>query len=326
MKSKKYLKSVVSARAFLRHRDFLTYGSQLVPEELGSESWAMGWAYIRRIDDIIDDPRRTREEVKNILDQEAEIVRLALSNEYTYSSGEPIRYLWVESFANNVYNYYDDETRRIIWDLYESAVMDMQRKGRILSVKQMKRLLNKKAVKFLQLYFKLGNFNLGKYGDRIAECLGLALGMLDDLVDFVTDLKSGYINITMEELQELGINVQPTSPQFVQKLLESPFFEKKSAEILKLLLKTRRLASYLRDSPIKSLIFRLTEILARPILSGKPLPGQRYMFRFGKILNSILPENEIAAYKVGHRIMKYALKFPQMNPRLFKSIVVRILK
>jgi len=321
-----YRFAVNSARAYLRKRDFLTYGSQLVPERLGSESWSLSWAYIRRIDDIIDSPYIPREKIRGLLLREADIVKDALNGYYIYRESHPERYMWLYWFAENINNYYDEEVRKIIWDLYESAVLDIKRRGRVISMREMKDLLNKKAVRFLQLYFKVGQLDLGKYADPIAECLGLALGMLDDLVDFVLDLKSGYINITREELEELGINVDLKSPNFVEKIINSPFFENRSKIILALLLKTRKLAGYLRDSPIKYLILRLTEILARPILSGKPLPGQKYMFRFGRVLNAILPRDETIAYEIGHRMMKIALKVPQMNPGVFKAIIRKIFK
>lgn len=321
-----YRLAVNTARAYLRRRDFLTYGSQLVPERLGSESWSLSWAYIRRIDDIIDSPQISREEMREILEHEADIVNAALNNAYVYNWKHPRRYLWIYWFAENINNYYDEGVRKIIWDLYESAVMDLRRKGRVISMREMRDLLNKKAVRFLQLYFRIGQLDLGKYADPIAECLGLALGMLDDLVDFIYDLKSGYINITREELEEFGIDADPRNPDFINKVLRSPFFERRSRKILALLLKTRKIAYHLRDSLIKSLILRLTEILARPILSGKPLPGQKYVFRFGKVLNAILPQDETLAYEIGHRIMKIALKIPQISPSVFKAVIRKILR
>ena len=319
-----YRSAVNTARAYLRRRDFLTYGSQLVPERLGSESWALSWAYIRKIDDIIDSPRISKETAWEILKHEAEVVNNALNNEYVYRPSHPLRHLWIYWFAENINNYYDESVRKIIWDLYESAVMDVKRRGRIISMHEMRDLLNKKAVKFFQLYFRVGQLDLGKYTDTIAECLGLALGMLDDLVDFVLDLRSGYINITKDELIELGIDADPNSPDFVEKILNSPFFEKRSYKILALLLKARKIAHHLRDSLIRSLILRLTEIFARPILSGKPLPGQKYVFRFGRFLNAILPKDETLAYEIGHRIMKIALKIPQTSPRVFRAIVKKL--
>jgi len=321
-----YRTAVNTARSYLRKRDFLTYGSQLIPERLGSESWSLSWAYIRRIDDIIDDPNISRDLVWEILNKEAEVVKDALNNTYTYSPSHPRRYLWVFWFAENVNNYYDEEVRKIIWELYKSAVMDLERRGRIISIREMRELLNKKAVRFLQLYFKVGQLDLGRYADPLAECLGLALGMLDDLVDFVLDLKSGYINITREELMELGIRVTPDKPNFVTEILHSSFFEKRSKKILALLLKARKIAHYLQDSILKTLIFRLTEILARPILSGKPLPGQQYMFKFGRLLNAILPKDETLAYEIGHRIIRLALKIPQTNPKAFKAIIRKLFK
>lgn len=49
-----YDAAVCTARKLLRARDFLHYGSQLIPERTESETWSMAWAYVREVDDVVD--------------------------------------------------------------------------------------------------------------------------------------------------------------------------------------------------------------------------------------------------------------------------------
>lgn len=60
-----------------------------------------------------------------------------------------------------------------------------------------------KAVAFFKLYFTLGRLKMNGYEEAIAELLGTALGLLDDLVDALYDLKAGYVNFTGAELKRL---------------------------------------------------------------------------------------------------------------------------
>jgi len=314
-----YVFKVSTARKYLRYRDFLTYGSQLVPRRIGSETWALAWAYIRQVDDILDNPKMTIEKCNEFLENEIQVVIDSFNNTYEFKPGSPLRHLWANQFIDNVYKYYDDRIRKVVWDLYESAVLDIKRKSKVLNTKEMRKLLYKKAVCFFKLYFLLGKFDFGKYLNDLAETLGLALGMLDDALDIIYDHKSKYINITKEELMELGINADPNDKYFIKQLIRKGYYDYKSYQIMRLLLKARKLARKIRSIYLRSLILRLTEVFASPILEGRFLPGQQYLFKGGKYLKAILPENEMVAYKIGHQIMKVALLFPQTFPGLFNA-------
>ena len=319
LKDPPYVFKVSTARKYLRHRDFLTYGSQLVPEKIGSETWSLAWAYIRQVDDILDDPKMTTDKCNEFLENEIQIVIDSFNNSYEFKPGEPLRHLWANQFIENIYKYYDNRIRKIVWDLYESAVLDIKRKSKVLTTKEMRKLLYKKAVCFFKLYFLLGKFNFGKYLNDLAETLGLALGMLDDALDMIYDYKSKYINITKEELMELGINVDPSDKDFIKQLIKKGYYNYKSYQIMRLLLRARKLARKIRSIYLRNLILRLTEVFASPILEGRFLPGQQYLFKGGRILKALLPENEMVAYKIGHQLMKAALLFPQTFPRLFNA-------
>ncbi|HDJ89741.1 MAG TPA: hypothetical protein ENG40_03520, partial [Thermoprotei archaeon] len=90
-----YYFNVCSARKFLRMRDFLHYGSQLVPERLESETWSMAWAYIREIDDIIDRSIDCEKQL-DILSREWSIYKDILDGNSLKSYGKRIyiRHLW----------------------------------------------------------------------------------------------------------------------------------------------------------------------------------------------------------------------------------------
>ncbi len=133
---------VNSARKFLRKKGFLHYGSQLVPEKIGSETWSLAWAYIREIDDIIDAPYLTTSQQLDILSKEFEIIELSLENAYKLSSKQPLRHIWLNQFLENEEKYYNGKLKPIIKELYESAIIDAKRKNIILNDYEMKNLKN----------------------------------------------------------------------------------------------------------------------------------------------------------------------------------------
>jgi len=313
---------VNSARKYLRKRDFLHYASQFVPCRIGSETWSLAWAYIREVDDVIDSPLNAFKRLE-IIEKEWEIVEDIRRNTFVEKPPLPFRYFWLNQFIENIELYYSSSERQKIWStvhgLYESAVLDAKRYMKVVPRKLMYKLLEKKAVCFFRLYFLVGKLNLEKYLDDIAECLGLALGMLDDILDILYDWRSGYINITAEDLEEIGLKYDPRDRNFIEKILEKKVIHKKSLEILKLLFKARALAWKLRDNIVKKLVLRLTEVFAAPILEGRFLPGEKYFFKGGHLLLKILPENEEAAYEIGHRFISFILSVPQISPLLIKT-------
>lgn len=88
---------------------------------------------------------------------------------------------------------------------------------------------------------------------------------------------------------------------------------------MRLLLRARKLARKIKSIYLRNLILRLTEVFALPILEGRFLPGQQYLFKGGRILKALLPENEMIAYRIGHQLMKVALLFHQTFPGLFNA-------
>lgn len=310
---------VNSARKFLRNRGFLHYGSQLIPEKIESETWSLVWAYIREIDDIIDDVGISTFQQLDILSKEIEIIEASLNNDYKIKSKQPLRYIWLNQFLENEEKYYKGSLMPIIKELYESAIIDAKRKNKLLNNNEMKNLLHKKAVCFFKLYFATSKFNLGKYFNELAELLGLALGMLDDALDIIFDWKSGYINVSKDDLNKLGIEFDPKDKKIIDKLIEKGYYRIKSIEIMKFLLKARSIAWKLKNPLLRKLIFRLTEVFSAPIVEGRFLPGEKYFFKYENLILKFLPENEEAAYNVGHKIINLALSIPQVSPKLFWS-------
>jgi len=310
---------VNSARKFLRNRGFLHYGSQLIPEKIKSETWSLAWAYIREIDDIIDDPSISISQQLNILSKEIEVIEASLNNNYKIKLKQPLRYIWLNQFLENEEKYYKGSLMPIIKELYESALIDAKRRNKLLNNNEIKNLLHKKAVCFFKLYFAISNFNLEKYFDELAELLGLALGMLDDALDIIFDWKSGYINVSKDDFNKLGIEYDPKDKKIIDKLIEKGYYRIKSIEIMKFLLKARSIAWKLKNPLLKKLILRLTEVFSAPIIEGRFLPGEKYFFKYENLLLKILPENEEVAYNIGHKIINLALSIPQVSPRLFWS-------
>lgn len=317
-----YYFNVCSARKFLRKRDFLHYGSQLVPEKLGSETWSMAWAYIREIDDVIDRNISCDKQLA-ILSREWSMYKDILNGNGLKVHGERVyvRHLWMTQFLENLFKYYNSDEQKIVLDsiekLYRSAVLDAKRKGKVLPLHKLLYLTRLKAVYFFKIFFILGRLNLNHYMDKISEFLGMGLGLLDDLIDLIYDWKIKYINISLEELRSAGLNIN--DEKLLSKiLLNRNIFWKKSLQILKILLLARILALKVRDPIARNLVLRLTEVFAAPILQGKPIPGSTYLFRGGKILMKILPRDEMKAYEIGHKIVKKVLAIPQISPMLIK--------
>jgi len=314
-----YVATVDSARHYLRNRDFLTYASQLVPEPIGSETWSLAWGYMRRFDDILDAPNLSKKEAFNLLNLERSIVEPGFAGDLEVPSNAPIRHRWLAQFFSNERRYYSGKALGVVKDLYESAWGDIERKGIVLSQKEMNDLLYKKARCFFKLYFILSDFDLGGYIDEFSYLLGMGLGMLDDMLDVAEDYKAGYVNITREEMEELGVDLEPGDQDFVKQIVDAGYMTLKSKKILSLMLKVRELTRCIQVPLISNFLLRLSEIFAAPILEERLVPGQRYFFKGGSLANLILPKNESVAYKVGHRFIKFFLMYPQVTSSFFRK-------
>ncbi len=314
----RYVATVNSARRYLRNRDFLTYASQLVPEPVGSETWSLAWGYMRRFDDMLDAPTLSKKAAFNLLEQERSVVEPGFAGDLEVSSNAPIRHRWLAQFFDNERKYYSGEALPVVKDLYESAWGDVERKGIVLSQREMDKLTYKKARCFFKLYFILGDFDLGGHLDDFSYLLGMGLGMLDDMLDVAQDYEAGYVNITREEMEALGVDLEPGDQDFVKHIIDAGYMTLKSKKILSFMLKARELTRCIRTPLISNFLLRLTEIFAAPILEERMVPGQRYFFKGGRIADFILPENESVAYKVGHKFIKFFLMYPQVISPFFK--------
>ena len=314
----RYVATVNSARRYLRNRDFLTYASQLVPEPVGSETWSLAWGYMRRFDDMLDAPALSKKAAFNLLEQERTVVEPGFAGDLEVSSNAPIRHRWLAQFFDNERKHYSGEALHVVKDLYESAWGDVERKGIVLSQREMDKLTYKKARCFFKLYFILSEFDLGGHLDDFSYLLGMGLGMLDDMLDVAQDYKAGYVNITREEMEALGVDLEPGDQDFVKQIIDAGYMTLKSKKILSFMLKARELTRCIRTPLISNFLLRLTEIFAAPILEERMVPGQRYFFKGGRIADFILPENESVAYKVGHKFIKFFLMYPQVISPFFK--------
>lgn len=314
-----YTNTVNSARSYLRDRDFLTYASQLVPEQIGSETWSLAWGYIRLFDDILDAPGLEKEQAMELMQNERVLVEQGFAGNLSVDKSAPLRYRWLSQFFDNERRYYDGKALGVVEDLYESAWEDVARKGEVISQKDMDRLLYKKARSFFKLYFILSDFNLGDNIDELSYTLGMGLGILDDLLDLKQDYAASYVNVTREEMQALGVDLEPEDKGFLQGILAAGYTTLRAKKIMAMLLRARRLAQQIRQGSARALILRLTEIFAAPILEGRLIPGQKYFFKGGRFANRILPRNESLAYKIGHRFIRGFLAIPQVFPSFVTS-------
>jgi len=314
----RYVATVNSARRYLRNRDFLTYASQLVPEPVGSETWSLAWGYMRCFDDMLDAPTLSKKAAFNLLEQERSVVEPGFAGDLQVSSDAPLRHRWLAQFFDNERKHYSGEALHVVKDLYESAWGDAERKGIMLSQREMDKLTYKKARCFFKLYFILGDFDLGGHLDDFSYLLGMGLGMLDDMLDVAQDYEAGYVNITREEMEALGVDLEPGDQDFVKQIIDAGYMTLKSRKILSFMLKARELTRCIRTPLVSNFLLRLTEIFAAPILEERMVPGQRYFFKGGRIADFILPENESVAYKVGHKFIKFFLMYPQVISPFFK--------
>jgi hypothetical protein len=314
----RYVATVNSARHYLRNRDFLTYASQLIPEPVGSETWSLAWGYMRRFDDMLDAPTLSKKAAFNLLEQERSIVEPGFAGDLEVSSNAPIRHRWLAQFFDNERRYYSGKALHVVKDLYESAWGDVERKGIVLSQREMDKLMYKKASCFFKLYFILGDFDLGGHLDDFSCLLGMGLGMLDDILDVAQDYKAGYVNITREEMEALGVDLEPGDQDFVKQIVDAGYMTLRAKKILSLMLKVRELTRCIRTPLISNFLLRLTEIFAAPILEERMVPGQRYFFKGGRLADLILPKNESIAYTIGHKFIKLFLMYPQVISPFFK--------
>ncbi|MCF2136557.1 MAG: hypothetical protein K9W43_04870 [Candidatus Thorarchaeota archaeon] len=316
----RYEAVVNAARSYLRRRDFLTYATQLVPEPIGSESWSLAWGYMRRFDDMLDSGAINKTQAMNLLESEKVIVDRFFSGDHAVRVDAAPRHKWLAQFFANEEKYYEGRALKVVKDLYESAWGDVLRRGVILTSKEMNELLYKKARSFFKLYFILSGFDLGGYIDDFSYLFGMGLGMLDDILDLAEDYEANYVNITREEMEALGLDLEPDDQDFLKRIVDAGYLTYKSKKILSLLIKARQLSRQVRSRYVRSFLLRLSEVFAGPILEERFIPGQKYFFRGGSLANMILPKNESLAYKIGHRLMSVFLRYPQLSSYLFESV------
>ena len=127
------------------------------------------------------------------------------------------------------------------------------------------------------------------------------------------------MNVTREEMQALGVDLEPADKGFLQSILDAGYTTLRAKKIMTLLLRARRLAHQITQAAVRSLILRLTEIFAAPILEGRLIPGQKYFFKGCRFADRILPRNESLAYKIGHKFIRAFLAVPQVFPSLLSS-------
>ena len=314
-----YTTTVNSVRHYLRKRDFLTYAFQLIPEPVGSETWSLASGYIRQFDDIIGSPTLTKNDALTILEQEQEIMELGFEGNLKVPRTAPIRHLWLAQFFDNERKYYGGEALQVVKILNECAWSNVSRKGKILSQKDMDIHMYKKTSNFFKLYFILGDFDLRGYIDDFSYLLGMGLGMLDDILDMVSDYEGGYVNITREEMESLGIDLEPEDKGFLQQVIESGYHTLRAKKIMSVLLRARRLTRYVRVPLVRSLLLRLTDIFASPILENKLIPGQRFFFKGSRMIDRFLPKNESIAYKIGHKFIRSVLMYPKLFSVFFRQ-------
>ncbi len=314
----RYEVTVNAARKYLRRRDFLTYATQLVPEPIGSESWSLAWGYMRRFDDMLDSSAINKTQAMDLLESEKVIVDRFFSGEFTVGADAAPRHRWLAQFFANEERYYHGRALKVVKDLYESAWGDVSRRGVILTSKEMNELLYKKARSFFKLYFILSGFDLGGHIDDFSYLFGMGLGMLDDILDLAEDYEASYVNITREEMEALGVDLEPDDQDFLKRIIDAGYLTYKSKKILSLLIKARQLSRQVRSRYVRSFLLRLSEIFAGPILEERFLPGQKYFFRGGQLANMLLPHNESLAYRIGHRLMSVFLRYPQLSSYLFE--------
>ncbi|MGQ4912883.1 MAG: DUF116 domain-containing protein [Candidatus Thorarchaeota archaeon] len=317
--SSQYTATVNSVRHYLRNRDFLSYAFQLIPEPVGSETWSLALGYVRQVGDIISTPAMTKSDALDLLQQEREVVELGIEGDLRVRHTAPVRHSWLAQFFDNERKYYEGEALQVAEDLFECAWSDVERKGRFLSQKDMDELLYDKTRNFFKLYFILGDFDLEGQIDNFSYLLGMGLGMLDDILNMSTDYESGYVNITHEEMESLGIDLDPEDRDFLQRVMDSGYRTLRAKKIMSVLLRARRLTRHVRVPLVRALLLRLTEIFAAPILDERFIPGQRFFLKGRGLVNRLLPKNESLAYRIGHKLVRPLLMYPQLISFFFRG-------
>ncbi|RLI58351.1 MAG: hypothetical protein DRO93_10035 [Candidatus Thorarchaeota archaeon] len=317
--SPKYVATVNSARRYLRHRTLPTYISQLVPGPIGSETWSLAWAYVRRFDDLVDKYLLENDTALDFIEGEREVLDQCFAGRLTIPRRSPLRHRWLLQYFENQNRFYTEDVRYLIEGLYSSALDDLSRRGRVIDCRTMRDLLIKKSVYFFKLFFVLGRFKLGSIRDRIAYALGMAVGQADDLLDFVEDYQQGFVNATTEELEALGVIPNPTNGYFIRELFEHGYWELNKAQIRAAFERALRSIRYLKERYVRSFLTLLSGAFSAAIEKMPSLDTALPSFSV-KIprptLSIPLPSNESLAYRIGHRIITAALCFPEVVERL----------
>ncbi|MFX1250953.1 MAG: hypothetical protein ACFFCZ_05045 [Promethearchaeota archaeon] len=308
--SKMYHKAFQSASSLIRRRDFVHYLPVVAqPTDLGNESWAFIWAAIRYYDDLTDEQQLTFQQKDDLHVDIWDAVQDMYNNSFDVTKTDNDLMKWLSFYIQNDVEY-EFGTYKYLRLLYESNIEDHER-GRdqkIYTNKQLSDLIHKKAACFIKVMYSVG---LG-INDVLCEHLGRALQIVDDIMDMKFDLSVGQINITKEDMNKFELDLD--SPDLLSQLHVKGFFNYRATQILQHIKIARNAAMNLANIWTKKFTFMATELLAAPILENRLRPGGKYYVKGGRILNSLLPNDEKRAYRLGYRLIKMLYRFlPQCN-------------
>ncbi len=308
LKSKIYREAFQSASSYIRKQNFVHYLPVVVqPNDLGNESWAFIWAAIRHYDDLTDKQGLTLYQKDELHVDIYETAHEMYDNSFDVEKADSELMKWLCFYIQNDLEY-EFGTYRYLCLLHESNVEDHERRGKIYTNKQLSGIIHKKAACFFKVIYSFGlSFN-----DVVCENLGRALQIEDDVMDMEFDLSVGQINITKEDIDKFEIDLG--SPDLLSQLQVKGFYDYRATQVLQHIKIAREEAMKIEDSWTRKFSLMATELLAAPILENRFLPGGKYYVKGGKILNSLLPNNEKRAYHWGHRLIKLLSHFiPQCN-------------
>lgn len=305
-----YHKAFQSASSLIRRRDFVHYLPVVAqPTDLGNESWAFIWAAIRYYDDLTDEQQLTFQQKDDLHVDIWDAVQDMYNNSFDVTKTDNDLMKWLSFYIQNDVEY-EFGTYKYLRLLYESNIEDHER-GRdqkIYTNKQLSDLIHKKAACFIKVMYSVG---LG-INDVLCEHLGRALQIVDDIMDMKFDLSVGQINITKEDMNKFELDLD--SPDLLSQLHVKGFFNYRATQILQHIKIARNAAMNLANIWTKKFTFMATELLAAPILENRLRPGGKYYVKGGRILNSLLPNDEKRAYRLGYRLIKMLYRFlPQCN-------------
>lgn len=257
------------ARLYLWETDFDAMAAIFPLPPKFSRRAFLGWTFIRYVDGLVDKNTDLQQQI-SLIEWYYQILRKQNLNKAKD----------VFEKMTEVYVILEDickpKTINDVLGIFHSFDIDIRRKGQIPNWHQYHELIYYKAECVGLFWLRLHLNRNDELLTTIAHHFGRIGQYIDDVCDYYKDLDVGQYNITLEELQELGIQ----SPFEINRELIRQFCQHRCSLILMHCQKVLEVIKKLNSNKDKRIILRWMEIATQLIQLNQLWPGAKHHFPY----------------------------------------------